>query len=281
MNAYVSLNTIKSSSVLNIIGSGDDARLLKLLENVSRQVDAYCNRHFFVRTATKLFDGNGSRTLLVPDLVSVNPSGMKTDEDRDRTFETTWSSSDFMLYPSNADPAGGHDASGPYTKVIVDADAGMRRAFPAGRRTARIKGQWGYSRLLWTAKGYVEEVLDATETDVTLKTISGVSVGHTLLVGSEQMYVLSSVGNTLTVARGVNGTSRSSHAYFSKVSVFDYPGPIVEAVIVQVSRLWSRRDSDQWSVAGGPYGFVSAAGGLDPDVRQLLSPYRKLVTGVA
>ena len=47
MNAYVTLDILKSGAVLDIAGSEDDGRLLMLLESVSRQVDAYCNRHFF------------------------------------------------------------------------------------------------------------------------------------------------------------------------------------------------------------------------------------------
>ena len=45
-NAYVSLDVFKGSGVLNIVGSGEDARLLSLLEHSSRVVDRHCNRHF-------------------------------------------------------------------------------------------------------------------------------------------------------------------------------------------------------------------------------------------
>ena len=60
-NAYVSLDTLKSASVLDITGTGDDARLRILLENVSRQVDRHCNRHFFTLAATRKFDGAAAR----------------------------------------------------------------------------------------------------------------------------------------------------------------------------------------------------------------------------
>ena len=70
-NAYVSLDVFKGSGVLNIVGSGEDARLLSLLDNASRVVDRHCNRHFHVLAATRKFDGPESAALLVPDLVAV------------------------------------------------------------------------------------------------------------------------------------------------------------------------------------------------------------------
>ena len=57
MNAYVTLDILKSGAVLDIAGSEDDGRLLMLLESVSRQVDAYCNRHFFTLRGEMVFDG--------------------------------------------------------------------------------------------------------------------------------------------------------------------------------------------------------------------------------
>ena len=51
MNSYVSLDVFKDEGVLNIAGDGGDARLLSLLESVSRMVDRYCNRHFYLLEA--------------------------------------------------------------------------------------------------------------------------------------------------------------------------------------------------------------------------------------
>ena len=55
-NAYVSLDTLKSPGVLNITGTEDDDRLRTLAENVSRIIDRYCNRGFYVLNATRKFD---------------------------------------------------------------------------------------------------------------------------------------------------------------------------------------------------------------------------------
>ena len=282
-NAYVSLDTLKSAGVLNITGTGDDSRLRSLAESVSRMIDRYCNRHFFVLNASKKFDGDGSIRLLVPDLISVDGSGLKTDDNKDRTFETTWAATDYLLLPSNADPAtSGNPQSRPYTMVEVDVDAGTKGAFLVGRETVQIAGQWGWWRHLRRASETANAIADATTTSVVVSSRADVEAGHTLLIDSEQIYVKSYSGSTLTVERGVNGTTAASHSGGAAIDIYEYPGPIVEAAIVQTSRLWKRKDSSFASVGGFPEtGRVEASIGLDPDAALMLGQFRKLAIGVS
>ena len=270
MNAYVTLDILKSAAVLDIAGSEDDERLLMLLESVSRQVDAYCNRHFFTLRRAMTLDGDGSTALRIPDLVSVDVGGLATDEDGDRVFEDIWDESDYLLYPSNADPVGGHDLSSPYTGVLVDTEAGDRGAFAAGVRRVRIAGEWGYWRRIRRASESVAASLDAESGDIEVGGGEDIGVGHTLLVGSEQIYVHSRHGDRLAALRGVNGTGAAAHATGAEIGIYRYPGPVTEAVIIQASRLWKRKDSAFVDATG----FV---GGLDPDAVELLAPYRKIV----
>ncbi len=121
-----------------------DTRLRVVIEGVSRQIDAYCNRHFYVLAAIRIFDSAGGHELLTPDLVSIDANGLKTDDDKDRTFETTWAAADYLIEPPNADPTGGHDGSRPYSRLVVDTDAGNKTDWPAGRQTVQAIGQWGY-----------------------------------------------------------------------------------------------------------------------------------------
>jgi hypothetical protein len=281
-NSYVSLDVFKSSGVLNITGTGDDSRLLALLESVSRIADRYCNRHFYELSATRKFDGDGTDALLVPDLITVDSSGVKTDDDKDRTFETTWAATDYMLLPSNADPAtAGNPESRPYVRIEVDTDAGTKSDWPAGRQTVQIAGQWGWWRHLKRAAETANAIADATTTSVTVSSRADVEAGHTLLIDSEQVYVESYSGNILTVVRGVNGTTGASHSGGEAIDIYEYPGPIVEATILQAARLWRRKDS----AFGGPTGLsetgrLGVPAGLDSDVRLMLGQYRKQPVGV-
>jgi hypothetical protein len=281
-NAYVSLDTFKSAGVLDITGTGDDTRLRLVLENVSRLVERYCNRHFFELSATRKFDGGGAASLLVPDLLSIDASGFKTDDNRDRTFETTWAATDYLLLPSNADPAtAGNSLSRPYSAIEVDLDAGTKSEFPKGRQTVQVAGKWGWWRHLSRASETADAVADATTTSVTVSSRSDVEAGHTLLVDSEQIYVQSYSGNTLTVARGVGGTTAASHSGGAAIDIYGYPGPVVEATIIQAARLWRRKDSAFVTATGLPEtGQARSSVGLDPDVSLLLGQYRKLAVGV-
>ena len=281
-NAYTSLDLLKSASVLDITGTGDDTRLRLVLENTSRLVDRYCNRHFFELSASRKFDGAGNETLLVPDLISIDASGLKTDDNRDRTFESTWAAADYLLLPSNADPAtAGNPMSRPYSTVEVDLDAGTKSEFPQGRQTVQVAGKWGWWRHLKRATETANAVADATTTSVTVSSRTDVEAGHMLLVDSEQLYVQSYSENTLTVVRGVNGTTASSHSGGAAIDIYEYPGPIVEAVIIQATRLWRRKDSAFSAATGLPEtGQSRSSVGLDPDVRLLMGQYRKVAMGV-
>ena len=281
-NSYVSLDMFKSSGVLNITGTGDDSRLRALLENVSQVIDRFSNRHFYGLNATLKFDGDGTGQLLVPDLISVDASGLKTDDDKDRTFETTWATTDYLLLPSNADPAtAANPRSRPYVKIEVDTDAGTKADWPAGRQTVQIAGQWGWWRHLKRATETANTVADARTTSVTVSSRTDVVAGHTLLIDSEQMYVQSYSGNTLTVVRGANATTAASHSGGAAIDIYDYPGPIAEATIIQAARLWTRKDSAFAAVTGFPEtGQTKTSSRLDQDVQLLLGQYKKPALGV-
>ncbi len=281
-NAYISLDLFKSSGVLNITGSGDDARLLSVIESAGRVVDGWCNRHFYVVDSTKKFDGNSVQSLRIPDLVSVNTNGLKTDDNKDRTFETTWGTSDYLLAPTNADPTTtSYPGSRPYTSVDVDTDSGTKSAWPEGKQTVQIAGQWGWWRHLVRATETADAIADATTTTVAVSTRTDIEAGHTLLIDSEQLYVKRYSGDTLTVVRGVNGTAAVSHGGGASIDIYEYPDPIVEATILQAARLWRRKDAPLGASTGfGETKQKGVPGRLDPDVRALVALYRKSALGV-
>lgn len=281
MNSYVSVDEITSASVLDITGTGDDTRLRRLLEAASRKMDRYANRHFYALAVTRKFDGDGSAVLFVPDLISIDSSGIKTDDNLDRTFETTWATTDYLLTPTNGDPTtAGNAESNPYTKILVDLDAGAKAEWPSGVQSVQIAGQWGYWRHLLRATETIT-VDNATETVLDVSARTDIEAGHTILVESEQIYVLSYSSNDLTVLRGVNGTTAASHSAATVVDIYEYPEPVREAAMIEASRLWKRADSAFASMVGFPDGSMQVFRGMDPDSRQLMSAYRRPALGIA
>lgn len=78
----------------------DDAEILSACRSVSRWVDTHCDRVFARRSVTLQIDTCGQYSLPIPDVVSV--ATLKTDDDADGVFETTWSASDYEVQPVNA-----------------------------------------------------------------------------------------------------------------------------------------------------------------------------------
>uniref|UniRef100_A0A6M3IJ37 Putative head tail connector protein n=1 Tax=viral metagenome TaxID=1070528 RepID=A0A6M3IJ37_9ZZZZ len=274
-NAYVGLTTLKAGIGAGISGTADDAILLSKLEAASRDIDRFCERRFYVESTTKYFDGDGTNLLLVPDLLSITT--LQLDDDVDGlTWEETLSAAvpDYLLEPYN---------SWPKTRIRLHP-MGTYAAFTAGPRTVAIAGSWGYGNGV-SATPYTPnlttttEELDASETGVDVTDRTVLEVGDTLLIESEQMYVTAitaGAGNagTLTVVRGVNGTTAATHTTAKAIAVYDYPSTIVEAALMQTARLYKRKDSAYSPEMGGvETGVLSVGRGLDPDVVEKLLPF--------
>lgn len=275
-NSYGDLTTLKSPAFLNTPDDGQDERLLDMLETASRWIDGYCDRHFFVSEGKRRFDGTGRVTLAVTDLVSA-------DEVRVRQGSTGrwvgWSSGDWLAYPLNAAPT--EPDGRPYTRIV--ATAGGRR-FPLSRGGVIIAGLWGYGDVREDTGLQVSGAgAAAGDAEITVAATGGgpaasLSAGHTVRIGDEQMYVtaVSDDGQgatTLTVQRGVNGTTPAMHAVGSGMSVYRYPSAVTEACLQQAALWWRER-------LGAPFRPLEGEVGGDdnevsPLVRGLLKPYRR------
>ncbi len=276
-NAYADLATLKSAGVLNISGAAYDSRLLDLLEAVSRLIDHYCNRRFYVVEESRFFDGDGGKELGVPDLISV--TSFKTDDDRDRNFETSWAATDYLLYPPNAQPD--RPWGRPYTRALVDPDAGSKSLFPAGLRTVEVTGKWGYREATEDTGAAINEgrALSAADTALPVTDATKFSAGQTLLLDSEQLYVTAASANELTVDRGINGTTPALHPDGSRIFKHLYPNEVTEACLIQTSRLWKRRDAGLAASVPRQTGLGVVSRALDLDAALLLAAYRKNAVG--
>lgn len=113
----------------------DDEILEEIIEAVSRQIDKITGRQFYASTQTRYYTPDDPHLLFVDDLLSVTT--LKTDQDGDRTYEITWDTGDYDLYPENAST----DAH-PYT-WIETAVLGTY-SFPMVRRSVELAGSFGY-----------------------------------------------------------------------------------------------------------------------------------------
>lgn len=276
-NIYVDLQTIKGSGGLNIGTTVYDARLLRLMEDVSRQLEGFCNRTFYYVVETRKFDGDGSQELVVPDLISVGT--LSEDTNLDGTYETDWAATDYILYPLNANPTGSFNLAKPYRSLVVNpASNGTQDSFIRGLNNYQIVGTWGYAKVS-RLSGLNGSLADATSTALILSAAptGTIEVGHTVLIENEQVFVSSgtaATGTSLTVLRAQNGTTGTVHTS-TACRIIEYPGPVIEAAFIQTARLWRRKDSAFSAfVIAADQSSQAFRMGIDPDLRGLLSQYR-------
>lgn len=269
-HAYLGVASLKASLTISSSDTSDDARLLRVLEAVSQAIDDECARvpGFQPRTATRYYAARcADELLLAHDLLSV--TSLKTDPDGDRVYDETWATTDYDLAPDNAAAE-----RSPYWKILTTPNGNY--GFPVGtRRGVEIVGLWGYwLDLLAGSSTLGAAITTTTGTSVTLTTGHAVEAGHTLLIDSEQLYVSALSTNTATVERGVNGTTAATHLNAAAVSIYRYPGPVIEAARLMAARIAQRHHAPFGVTGSAEMGTVSVIARVDPDVKMLLSRYR-------
>jgi hypothetical protein len=98
-NGYCTLAEVKAAC--RITDALSDTLLENVIEGASRRIDGYCGRFFYqvANTAISFYTNNEFKVLL-PDIASANIT-VKTDDNGDGTFETTWSAGQYRLEPTD------------------------------------------------------------------------------------------------------------------------------------------------------------------------------------
>lgn len=157
-----------------------------------------------------------------------------------------------------------------YTKTWYDqlATADTRLIF------ADITGIWGYHSDFdhaWETLTTVNGTLTEGATTVTVNSSTGFSPGHLIRIDDEYLTVTAVATNTLTVKRGVNGTTAAEHVD-SDVDIFDVEPPVARAVARQVGLMYARRGAYQVETLDG-IGSISYPQDLLSEIRGVLTEY--------
>ena len=270
MYSYASRDALKTLG--DITGTGDDAQYSRLLEAVTRQVDAFLRRTLRTYLATYYFTPTSSKRVLLDSeelgLGLLSVTTLKTDKDGDRTYETTWATTDYDLLPFNA-----ANRRRPYYEIAITPNG--VQTFPKAAKGLEIAGKWGFYEDLVRNDSLLNGALTASATTVVVDTGGDFEVLQTILVDSEQMYITAISSNNLTVERGVNGTTAATHADDAVVDVYRYPWEVTEATLMQASRLWTRRGSGFANEVGfSETGIMRPWIGMDLEVQEMLTEYR-------
>ena len=269
MNCYASIADLKTA--LAVTSTTDDKIMRNTIDAASRMVDRYTGRSFYVQSATKYFDGAGAR-LWIDDLLSINASGLKTDEDGDATYENTFATTDYILYDLNKYPK-------TYIEISNNSNYG---GFASGvKKGVQIAGVWGYgdgiSATPYLIDTTTNESLDTSEVGVDVSAVTNLSAGQTILVESEQMYIESITTTTLTVIRGVNGTTAATHDTAKAIYIYQYPFDVWQACLDLSSAIYQNRNKKGiQSESLGDYSYTIAQGQANSILSETISNYRKM-----
>lgn len=123
-------------SVLNDLT--DDATLESAIEGISRWIDEYTGRRFFTSASDEdRYYTAEDGSLLWPEDDIISVANLYTDDDADRTYETTWAATDYDLLPFNSSLK-----SEPYTHIATTPRG--RYAFPTHGKGIKITGKFGW-----------------------------------------------------------------------------------------------------------------------------------------
>jgi len=158
-------------------GYDADGLMLEIVKAATRIIERETNgRRFIPWSGTKRYDGDGTITLFVDDLISV--TSIVDDDD-------TLVAADYLLYPRNA---ANQDPVEPYLWIDVDPDADTISAWTDEADIVVITGLWGWPP---STVDTGADVASITAAATTLSADRGdvIRIGHVLLVESEQMFV--------------------------------------------------------------------------------------------
>lgn len=134
---YTTLAAIKNVKRITSTDATDDGVIENMIEAASRYIDHETQRRFHNGAAdeTRTYTAPNGERLYVDDLLTVTT--LKTDDDGDRTYESTWAATDYDLLPENASTDGQ-----PYTYIQITPDGDY--TFPSQRKGVQIVGRFGY-----------------------------------------------------------------------------------------------------------------------------------------
>lgn len=265
MNAYARLSAMKGD-VAGVSGATYDSTYLTTLDEVSREFESETSgRRIYSYWATKTFsvprptsDNNGGRSLYFnDDLLSVTT--LKVDTDFDGVFETTLAANtDYTLF-------NGNDPSDPYDRIDIVPTSTLLGQWPWPRygstrqwsNCVQIVGLWGFSNETEnTLQTVGDNPLLIGATLLTVQSTADIDPGETLVIESEQLYVVSvNDPTTLTVTRGINSSTAAQHAQSTVVYRRRYPRDIEQAVK-------QRAVFKRWNTQAGFAGAEILGGGV-------------------
>ena len=274
--------------------TSDASSIRRILEAASRRIDLYCEGGTFgPLTETRFYDiGSGSlvqspqyavlagtddiaTTVSLANVIPldgwlVSATTVTAYDDTDRggsTVLTEGYNADFWLMPYNISP-----------KTIFKLNEDTSNTLDAGQQTLSILGEWGYTSDTLSVTT-ADAIASTTATSISVTSATDLGPAQAVLIDSEQLYITAISGNTLTVQRGVNGSTAATHSGGAALTRYDYPELVVQACLDIAKLTFRNRDLGAVGSIGAGEMSITAAEGEVRSVLMTLEDYR--VTGTS
>lgn len=286
MHAYSCLRDARASvNVGSASNTSEDAYLLDALRTASARIEALTGIEFTPRIATYYQDALGTHIDTAEDVLYLNAPLLEVTSVTDGAGQALVQGTAFEMYPRNATPAAG-------LRIIYNSGYYWTYYTDDWRDAITVTGVWGHRSnytLAWIASG--DTVLgggvNASATTITVSDADGVdaynrtrfSPGQLLKVGNEYMTLLAvNTGtNTLTVVRGVQGSTATAHETSTAIYVWE-PEPVIQrAALMWASYMLSRRGNFEQTQFDG-MATVSYPADAPAEVTNILRDAGLLVT---
>ena len=240
--------------------TGQDTLFLDLIRSTSRDMEQIAGgRKFYPRVETRYFDKPADRALDLDDDLLVVTTLTNGDA-------TVVAASDYNLYPFNQTP---------YYQVRLRSTSSVVWQIDSNgdfERAISLLGIWGYHAdyggLAWLENGNTLAAAISSTTATTFTCTTGKARGGDLLkIDSEYLYaesVSTGASDTVTVIRGVNGSTAATHLIAAPVTRWYQPSlemicrmavsayerlknnPVGESVEVDGYRFETPKDVKKW-----------------------------------
>lgn len=267
---YTTLSELRTSgegAQLNMSGTAADTHLLRVIRETSRDIDNICNRRFVPVIETHLYDIASVNTWYERghEISESKSGGMAAGRelvtDADLLAVTTLTNGDssvvsaanILLYPSNFWPK---------ESLKLKQSSGITWLTDSSGNNEQVislLGIFGYHDnypLAWYSAGTIADAggINASVTTYTASASHGIVAGMLLKIESEYVYVSTVSTNTITIVRGVNGSTAATHATATAVSYW--------GVMNRVSGICRECVAGRWNLRANPQGQTITINGV-------------------
>lgn len=248
MYVLSTLYALRQHIGLEAIDTSEDVRLLDALSSASASIERHTQRHFLPsqKSITHTINRHNRRELLLSeDLLSLQ-AVINGDD-------------------TNIDLEDVHQVASSILSLINGAQFNTDEAL---EKSITVTGIWGYCPNWDTAwldsndsvqdGSLSSSATSITVNDATAGTKPRFQVGQLLRIEDEYLSITAINSNTLSVNRGVQGTSASSHSNGATIEIYQVPADI--ALLTLRWALWLYREPDSFAQELPPILLESISG---------------------